>query len=549
MIKLDEMKQNQYDVMFFTVKILAIFFCAAPLFGHFFNNNVKETVMKVDFSSVLISLLILVVITLMWMTMNYWRKKSLVSLIIEIAMFYGISLASILYSGGYQSYYKFMFIFPVVSYTIERGIKIGMSIAGLASCTILLMDIIMYNEPGVNKFFESDIALSAIFIVVAWILGFFVRFQRQHIDELREFANIDGLTQVYNHRYFHEIFKAKYDESIKNDTPISLIMMDIDYFKTYNDIFGHQQGDVVLREIAKILKENINKGDIVCRYGGEEFIIILPDTAQKEALITAEKLRKIIYEYEFFGENALRNGVLTVSVGVAERLGPNDPAVNIIKRVDMALYRAKFFRKNRVEIYTNSLDQFDGLDKSDDNSIVSVKSLITIINSRDCYTYHHIERVRYYCERFAEYLKLSNEDMKTLLYGAYLHDLGKINISKETLMSTKKLSQKEWEEIKKHPADGADIVRQLGNLDNIVDLVLQHHEKYDGTGYPAGLKGEEISYLARILTIADSFDAMTANRPYKEAMAYEDAFQEILDNRGTQFDPVLAEQFVKAMSE
>lgn len=548
MNQFDEAKQSQYNVIFFTVKILALFFCATPLFSHFFSENISSTTLSMDLSNVLTSLFILLVITVMWLIMDYRRKRTIVSTSIEISIFYLLCLVSILYSKGYQSYSKFMFIFPIVSYTIEYGIPTGLTLASVSSVTVLAIDLIMYREPGVNPYFQNDIALSALFLVVAWILGVYKKTERRHIEELRRYANIDGLTQVYNHRYFYDTFKTYFEKSVAENTPLSLIMCDIDYFKAYNDTHGHQQGDTVLYELAQIIKNNIRANDVVCRYGGEEFIVILPNTTQTEAVTVAEKLRSIVYAHEFPGESVLRNGVLTISSGVAERLKGEDSYTAMIKRVDTALYRAKFFRKNRVEIYTNVFDHLDSDSNASDNSIMSVKSLIAIINSRDCYTYNHIERVVYYCEKYADYLNMPPETKRRLLCGAYLHDLGKINISKQTLLSSDPLTSEQWEEIKRHPTDGADIVKQLGGLDDTIEMVLQHHEKYDGTGYPAGLKEKQIAYLARILTIVDAFDAMTSNRPYKEAISFEKAFHEILACKGTHFDPELADLFVAAMS-
>ncbi len=144
-------------------------------------------------------------------------------------------------------------------------------------------------------------------------------------------------------------------------------------------------------------------------------------------------------------------------------------------------------------------------------------------------------------------MKLSVADKRLLLYGAYLHDLGKINTSKETLISNTKLTQEQWEELKKHPQDSADIVSQIDGFEKIVPIVLQHHEKYDGSGYPNGLKGTEIDYLARILTVADSFDAMTNQRPYQKTKTFEEAFEEIERCKSTHFDPVIADEFMEAL--
>jgi putative nucleotidyltransferase with HDIG domain len=136
-----------------------------------------------------------------------------------------------------------------------------------------------------------------------------------------------------------------------------------------------------------------------------------------------------------------------------------------------------------------------------------------------------------------------------LLYGAYLHDVGKINIPQEVLISEKRLTDEQWEQMKKHPSDGADIVRKIKNFDLVADIVEQHHEKYNGSGYPNGLQGDNISFLARILTLADSFDAMTAKRPYQKIKTFEEAFEEIRRCKGTHFDPLLSEMFISAIKE
>jgi putative nucleotidyltransferase with HDIG domain len=199
-------------------------------------------------------------------------------------------------------------------------------------------------------------------------------------------------------------------------------------------------------------------------------------------------------------------------------------------------------------MYSSVYDRFDHLNNvGDDEQIISIKSLLSVINSRDRYTYNHTDRVVHYCEVFAKYAKLPQEQSKALLYSAYLHDIGKINVPQEILISEKKLTNEQWELMKQHPTDGADIVRKIENFDTIADIVEQHHEKFDGTGYPNGKKGDELHYLARILTLADSFDAMTAKRPYQKSKTVEEAYAEIIRCAGTQFDPELAQEFVDAL--
>ncbi len=544
----EQTKQTQFNVMFFTIKILALFFCATPLFQYFFKEDTTETLENINFAVIITFLVILSIIMFMWLIMDRNRMKMRFSTVIEVVLFYSVCLTSVLISGSYTSYYKFIFIFLVVSYTIEAGMKVGMTIAVISAVIILLMDLILFKAEGVNLYFQADIALSAMFVVVAWILGFYVKVEQQHIEELKNFANVDGLTGLYNHRYFHEILKQECDKCIKTGQPLSLIMIDIDYFKIYNDVYGHQQGDEILKQIAKALVENVREGDMIFRYGGDEFTGIFPNTGAEETKTIAESLRRKIADYEFFGRELLPNHVLTISIGVADFFGKNDLPMEIINRADSALYRSKFFRKNRVELYASIFDQFTHLDEASGDGMISVKSLITIINSRDQYTYNHTERVVQYCQVFADSINLPEKQRRDLIYGAYLHDIGKINVSKSALISDKKLTAEEWAEMKKHPVDSAEIIRQMDGLEDIVDIVLQHHEKYDGTGYPSGLKGEEIHPLARMLTLADSFDAMTSKRPYQNIRTFEEAFAEIRRCAGTHFDPKLCEPFIRAIS-
>lgn len=538
--------------MFFALKILALFFCATPLFKVIFSGQTTATFYGVNSKSFISLLVILVGLTFLWLIMDYNRKKIKLILLVEILVFYAVCVLSIYLSGNYQSYYKFLFIFMIVSYTIEFGIVFGITIASFCSITVLGIDLFFYKGVEVNQYFQTDLALSAMFIVVAWIMGFYVRMEKKHIEELKEFANIDGLTEVFNHRYFQEVFRIKCDESIQHNKPISLIMIDIDYFKNYNDLYGHQQGDDVLKIIANIIKENISPEQIVCRYGGEEFSVILPNTTQDEAIVLSNTLRELIANYEFYGKEHMPNKKISVSIGISMLYDKNDSKVNVINRADAALYRAKYFRKNRVETYISLFDKFSHLENSKakvDESVKSMKTLITIINSRDRYTYNHTERVVHFCELFANHLKLDDEQKKKLIYGAYLHDIGKINISKEILILEKKLTTEEWEELKKHPIDGANIIKEIEGLEDVVDIVLQHHEKYDGSGYPNGIKGEDINYLARILTLVDSFDAMTNNRPYKDKMTLKESYEEIRKCSGKHFDPILSKQFIEALSK
>lgn len=537
-------RQSQYNVMFFTLKILSLFFYAVPMFQYFFKDTSKNSLSNVNLMAIILSLVIFLIISFMWIVMDNNRKKIGFAIVIEITIFFIICIAAIVLSGMYTSYYKFLFMFIIISYTIELGMKTGIIIGSTASLFLLTIDLLMFKESGVNVYFQTDIALCSMFVVIAWILGSYVKIANEHIVQLTDIANLDGLTNIYNHRYFQDCLRQKCDESITKKESLSLLMIDIDYFKIYNDIYGHQKGDTVLRQLAEILKMHTSSTDTICRYGGEEFVIILSNTSKDEAIEIGETIRKSVDEFQFEGQEMLSNGSLTVSVGVAAFCGENDSALNLINRADSALYRAKFFRRNRVEQYVSVFDTSSDLDLS----LTSLKSLINVIHSRDSYTYNHVERVVWYCQMYADYVKLSETEKTSLVYGAYLHDLGKINVSKDILISSGKLTDEQWDEMKRHSTDSAEMIKRIDGLENIVDIVLHHHERYDGTGYPSGLKSNEINPLAKILTVADSFDAMTSSRPYQRTLSNEEAFNEIRRCKGLHFDPEIAENFIEAIS-
>ena len=367
------------------------------------------------------------------------------------------------------------------------------------------------------------------------------------IEHLRESANRDALTGLFNHRYFHQHLQSLVSKPASK--PQYLYIADIDFFKVYNDTLGHPKGDCVLKEIANIANDIFADG-VVSRYGGEEFAFVISADDANQAREIAERMRMSVFEHYFEGEETMPGHHLTISIGMAERKTGVDTVADWIARADNALYKAKSFRKNRVECYSSIYERFDNLEQiTDDERIISIKTLLSVIDTRDHYTYNHTDRVVHYCETFAKYIKLPEEDMRKLLYSAYLHDIGKINISQETLITEKRLNDQQRAEIRRHPHDGAEIVRNIKGFDEIADILLQHHEKYDGTGYPYGKAGQDLHYLARILTLADSFDAMTSKRPYQRVKSFEEAIEEIRRCKGTHFDPEYAELFVRAIEE
>lgn len=552
MDKIEWDKRKQINDIVSVVKLASLIFTAIILFQYLFKDYEESEFINMHYSTITASVIVMALggVYLLWIYSSSKKimKNNEYIQHIESIVFIGIFIISIIISGKHASEAKYIFLFIIITSTIQSGMKKGMTMACISSIIILTIDLVYGPSTGINKYFENDLILSGVFILTAWPLGFYVKVESEHIKKLQELANKDGLTGVYNHRYFQDALKKNIEISNRTLEPISMIFIDIDYFKHYNDLYGHQKGDDVLRDIGKILSENFRKSDIVARYGGEEFAIILPNTKEDTTLMIADDIRMIIETTKFYGEENQPKGKLTVSMGISIYPDKAKTEIELIKSSDDALYRAKFFNKNRVETYASILDGLkDDIDDRDIELVASIKTLISVINAKDRYTYSHCERIVFYSRLIADKLKLSDSDKNTLVYGAYMHDIGKINISKEILIKKMPLSNDEWELLKQHPQDGIEIIKPVKSLEKIVPLILHHHEKYNGTGYPSQLIGESIPYLARVLTVVDSFDAMTSNRPYNKRKTYGEAVKELVKFSGTQFDPKIVKEFIEVI--
>lgn len=556
MINMNYDKQQQIKNIVSIVKLASLLFVALILCKYIFNSDnmtVKSAMGYYYISVLFIPIFILLLIYFMWsfsISNRIEKQHKKLANNIEIAIFITVFTTVIYICGANESQYKFLYLFIIITTTIQSGLKKGIAVAVISSFIILVMDIIALPNAQVNPYFENDLIIVGIFLLTAWPLGFYVKIEGEHIKSLEKMVNIDWLTEVYNHRYFHDKLRENIMIGERNKEPVSMIFIDIDYFKHYNDLYGHQRGDVVLKKLGRLIKESVRTTDIAARYGGEEFAVILPNTLEKEAIEIAENIRVNIENTYFKGEENQPKGKLTASMGISVYPDKAKNDVELIKSADDALYRAKFFSKNRVEVYTSILDEMKiNIDEKDVELVASIKTLISIINAKDRYTYGHVERVVIYSRLIAEKLKLNEKERNTLIYGAYMHDIGKINIPQDILMKKMKLTNDEWSQLKDHPANGVEIIKSVKSLQSVIPLIISHHERYDGKGYPNNLKADEIPFLARILTVVDSFDAMTSNRPYNNRKSYDEAIEEIKKCEGTQFDPELAEIFIDTITD
>jgi diguanylate cyclase (GGDEF)-like protein len=361
-------------------------------------------------------------------------------------------------------------------------------------------------------------------------------------------ANTDELTGLYNHRHFHERLEQEIARGSRFGSTFSLIMLDIDLFKAYNDIYGHLAGDQVLRKVGKYIESSIRSIDLAFRYGGEEFTIILPEARLDDAYKVAERIRKTIES-----KTSSRAMPITVSLGLAN--WPNDGVMKeeIIGRADVALYRAKQTGRNRACLSSDILKPETPLIGAEleakPKALSIIYALAATVDAKDSYTYGHSRKVSEYSVAIAEALKLPQDRITTIRAAGLLHDIGKIGIPDSILKKRTPLTEEEWKPIRAHPELGVEILRHVIDLVNCLPAILHHHEHLDGSGYPAGLNGDSIPLEARILAIADAYDAMTSPRPYRDRLSSDEAINELRRCAGTQFDPSLVEVFCKIVQQ
>jgi len=388
-----------------------------------------------------------------------------------------------------------------------------------------------------------------LFVCISFLLS---QAFKQHFELYKDIsnkANKDYLTGLNNHGYFKELFEKEISLSRDSGQPLSVALLDLDDFKKYNDLYGHIKGDQLLKEFGTILLiESGVKNYMVARYGGEEFSVLMPNTEENVAYQFLNDLRKKVNDTYFQGVDALPYGCLSFSAGVAQWQNDTYNITELLNKADEAMYFAKAQGKNLVQIYQSQLKSIDD-SQSFEKQLEEAEQQLKIFLSKDVYTYRHSKRVFQYAVDFARKLELPDHERKLFTLGALVHDIGKLEIPRDVINKKGKLEPHEWEMVKKHVTWGKEIISTNKELEDLIPLVELHHERYDGKGYPYGLKGENIPKLARLLCIIDSFDAMTTERPYQKTKSFEEAIQELRDCSGNQFDAKYIEPFIKLIEE
>ena len=348
----------------------------------------------------------------------------------------------------------------------------------------------------------------------------------------------DRLTGLNNHRYFHEALNRATVKTKRLNQKLSLLIIDIDEFSKINNAYGHAHGDTLLTLIGKTILTNIREDDEACRLSGDEFGVMLPNTSEAEAMIIAEATRDAVY-----GKLGIDFDIanITVSIGLSTYPTLAKNKKELIQTAEGALYWSKLHGKNKITAYDaktiKALSSEERAKKAEEVALVDmVSSLARAVDARDPYTRQHSIGVSKLATRLAKSMRLDKDNVNRIRMAGLLHDVGKIGIPDCILNKPGRLTDEEMLTIKSHPIVSAQII-QSTSLKEMVTIVRAHHERWDGQGYPDGLEAESIPLEARILAVADTFDAMTTDRPYRKALSTEDALAEIDRCSGTQFDP------------
>jgi diguanylate cyclase (GGDEF)-like protein/putative nucleotidyltransferase with HDIG domain len=417
-------------------------------------------------------------------------------------------------------------------------------------------------------------------------------------QKAQEQAITDGLTGVKTHRFFMESLSAEWKRSTRAGRAFALVVMDLDRFKFVNDFYGHLEGDLVLQRVGQILEANCRRSDVVARYGGDEFVILMPETNMEHARQLAQKLRGWVS-----ADPLLREKNISASFGIACYPLHGSTPQELIQVADASMYLSKHQGGNAVstadhfdpneakkwkrdvleaylgvtlkrlfstgpeafeEIYSRLKQFTESLATTEVTPgpnepqapkalpqavLDTVTSLAFAIDAKDHYTQGHSQKVSAYAALIAEQVGMNEAEVEEIRLGGVLHDIGKVAIPENILNKNGPLNPDEWDTMKSHVTFGAKILEPLAPLARVREMVLHHHEYFDGSGYPDGLAGEQIPLGARIIAVADAFDTITSDRTYKKARAAEDALNELERCANAQFDGGIVALFVRTMRQ
>jgi diguanylate cyclase (GGDEF)-like protein len=368
---------------------------------------------------------------------------------------------------------------------------------------------------------------------------------RERFDQLASAARTDSLTGLANRRELENRFAAELERSTRTGRPLSILVLDLDWFKEFNDRFGHSAGDVALTQLADALRRATRTSDVVARLGGEEFAVLAPETDEGEGFQLAERLRAEVKAA--FAREPERT---TISCGVASFPVHGITSGELLHAADRALYEAKEAGRDRSIVFRHAVPPAEGERVHIETTSPRLASLVSLAEAVDRRkgAPANSRRVARYAEQLAQSLHLPEEEVERVRLAALLRDVGEVGVAESILNKPAPLTGEEWRELERHPEIGARIVG-AAQLGRVGEWILSHHERPDGRGYPRGLREHQIPLEGRIVAVADAFAAMTAPRPYRAAFSPKRARAELQARAGSQFDHDVVEAFLSLDGE
>ena len=377
----------------------------------------------------------------------------------------------------------------------------------------------------------------------------------ESLADTHDRATIDRLTGVYNRQALLSELFVEVERAARYDRALCVAFVDIDHFKVVNDSYGHESGDVVLRGVAQVLSSNLRASDLIGRYGGEEFMLILTETNVEDGAALAEKLRTLV-ERERFDVAANQSLSVTISIGIVGGIGQQLRLDTLVRDADAAMYSAKSLGRNQTYIFAEPDDEarvprapISNAGRARAVEIgrgarnAAAVYLTSVIAPLAQHRGQPSATIATIVVAMASSLQLPDPEVERIRVAALLHDIGKVAIPPEILDKPSALTSADWRSVVQHPRIGQVILEQAAAFKDAIPIILHHHERYAGHGYPFGLRAAEIPLGARIVAIADAYDAMVHDRPYRRAMSHDDAVAELRRQAGTQFDPELVTLF------